>query len=99
MPLVYELEEALAPFQVLPLHTTLNCLAVAIMLDLHQARPHWGKLYSHGPEALQALYTDPGVSDGYVERFGRLRRELDPTAKFSSSSFARCFLPAGAVSS
>ena len=86
LPLVTELEEALREFS---------------------PRPHWGKLYTMSPEDLRSAYTDENSLESYAYapvgvrgdavgtllRFERLREELDPTRKFSSSSFARSRLP------
>jgi alditol oxidase len=46
------------------------------------ARPHWGKVFHPDAVRLRALY--PRLAD-----FGRLRAELDPTAKFENDWLAR----------
>lgn len=88
LPLVSELEEALREFS---------------------PRPHWGKLYTMSPEDLRSAYTDEDSLSSYayvtagtsvrgdavsaLRRFEKLREELDPNRKFSSSPFARSKLP------
>lgn len=49
------------------------------------ARPHWGKLFGAGPEAIRGLY--PRLDD-----FRRLMREYDPAGKFRNDLLDR-YLP------
>jgi xylitol oxidase len=48
------------------------------------ARPHWGKLFGTGAEALRALY--PRYDD-----FARLMRDLDPAGAFRNDLIDACF--------
>ena len=44
-----------------------------------RARPHWGKLFSYTPEALEDLYGER------LARFRRVARRADPEGKFSNA--------------
>jgi len=50
------------------------------------ARPHWGKLFGMGPEAVRGLYDR-------ADDFRRLMRHYDPAGKFRND-FLDCYLPA-----
>lgn len=51
-----------------------------------QARPHWGKLFTAGPQRLGELYPQLG-------RFRELAGRLDPEGKFANPFLARTVLP------
>lgn len=56
-------------------HAFLPTLEAA--LAPYNARPHWGKLYTHSPETLASLYPN-------YANFQALRHRLDPRGKFKS---------------
>ena len=48
-------------------------------LEPFAPRPHWGKLFSYTPEALEDLYGER------LARFRRVARRADPEGKFSNA--------------
>lgn len=54
------------------------------VLRRHNGRPHWGKLHTVDSADLHALYPD-------LERFLRLRNELDPRGKFLNPHLRQLF--------
>ena len=54
------------------------------VLRRHNGRPHWGKLHTVDSADLHALYPD-------LERFLRLRNELDPRGKFLNPYLRQLF--------
>jgi xylitol oxidase len=60
--------------------------AVEEALEPFGARPHWGKLFGMGPEAVRGLYDR-------ADDFRRLMRHYDPAGKFRND-FLDCYLPA-----
>ncbi|WP_240458713.1 D-arabinono-1,4-lactone oxidase [Virgibacillus sp. Bac330] len=54
------------------------------VLQVYEARPHWGKMHNMNMDQLQRLYPK-------LEAFSRLRKQLDPTGLFLNAYFETLF--------
>lgn len=54
------------------------------VLQVYEARPHWGKMHNMNMDQLQRLYPK-------LEAFLRLREQLDPTGLFLNAYFEKLF--------